>query len=336
MKKERINYIDYTKGYGILLIVLAHVVGYFNACNFLFGYFESYSVTLFFIISGILISFKGDKYEPWNVFLKKRFRSLLIPYIWFSAFNSILKLSVLFVTGRLTESVVHSEMIELFITGNGTVWFLLTLFGAELLYRAVVGFCNEFQIVILAIACIIICFFVGVAKYPVVITLLRILAAFSFLVSGVSAGKYILNRYDLGLYVGIALLLSGIFSYWALGSGYSLFYGVYENILASLLAMFLNSFGCIIIFKNIKSNIYFWKYLGENSLIIMLVHPIVLLFYTFPAQGSFNLLPAVTQWFVAISVFITIVLAEVPFIWLINNKLPFLIGKSKKNRLYNL
>lgn len=329
MIKERINYIDYTKGYGILIIVLAHVVGYFSACKFLFGYFESYSVALFFIISGILMTLKEGRYEPWNVFLKKKVRSLLIPYIWFSVFNSLLKLSVMFVTHQLTESVVHSEMIELFITGNGTVWFLLTLFGAELLYRVTVGICNEFQIAILAIVCITLCFLVGDVKYPVAITLLRILAAFSFLVSGVFAGKYILNKYDLGLYVGIALLLSGIFSYLALGSGYSFFYGVYEKPLASLLAVFLNSFGSIIILKNIRPDIEFWKYLGRNSLIIMLIHPTVLLLYTYPAHGSFNLLPVITQWFVVVSVFITIVLAEVPFIWLINNKLPFLIGKSK-------
>lgn len=329
MIKERINYIDYTKGYGILIIVLAHVVGYFSACKFLFGYFESYSVALFFIISGILMTLKEGRYEPWNVFLKKKVRSLLIPYIWFSVFNSLLKLSVMFVTHQLTESVVHSEMIELFITGNGTVWFLLTLFGAELLYRVTVGICNEFQIAILAIVCITLCFLVGDVKYPVAITLLRILAAFSFLVSGVFAGKYILNKYDLGLYVGIALLLSGIFSYLALGSGYSFFYGVYEKPLASLLAVFLNSFGSIIILKNIRPDIEFWKYLGRNSLIIMLVHPTVLLLYTYPAHGSFNLLPVITQWFVVASIFTTIVLAEVPFIWLINNKLPFLIGKSK-------
>lgn len=329
MIKERINYIDYTKGYGILIIVLAHVVGYFSACKFLFGYFESYSVALFFIISGILMTLKEGRYEPWNVFLKKKVRSLLIPYIWFSVFNSLLKLSVMFVTHQLTESVVHSEMIELFITGNGTVWFLLTLFGAELLYRVTVGICNEFQIAILAIVCITLCFLVGDVKYPVAITLLRILAAFSFLVSGVFAGKYILNKYDLGLYVGIALLLSGIFSYLALGSGYSFFYGVYEKPLASLLAVFLNSFGSIIILKNIRPDIEFWKYLGRNSLIIMLVHPTILLLYTYPAHGSFNLLPVITQWFVVASIFTTIVLAEVPFIWLINNKLPFLIGKSK-------
>ncbi len=330
MKKGRINYIDYTKGYGILLIVLFHLTGYFNACHNLSGYIESYCVSIFFIISGVLMTFKEEKYESWNVFLRKKYRSLLIPYIWFSIFNSLLKLSVLFATHQLTESVVHSEMIELFITGNGTVWFLLTLFGAELLYRMVVGICNEFQIAILAIACIMLCFLVGgEIKYPVAITLLRILAAFSFLVSGVFAGKYILNKYDLGLYVGIALLLSGIFSYLALGSGYSFFYGVYEKPLASLLAVFLNSFGSIIILKNIRPDIEFWKYLGRNSLIIMLVHPTILLLYTYPAHGSFNLLPVITQWFVVVSIFTTIVLAEVPFIWLINNKLPFLIGKSK-------
>lgn len=329
MEKERINYIDYTKGYGILLIVLAHVTAYFDACYDLSAYIRSYYVSIFFIISGVLNAYKAGVYESWRVFLKKKYCALIIPYIWFSVFNTILKFSVLLVTNQLTESNVYSEMIELFITGNGTVWFLLTLFGIELLYRFVVGFCNEFQIALLAIACIAICFVVGEAKYPVIIVLLRIFGAFSFFVSGYFVGKYVLNKYDLGFHIGIVLLLGGYFSYLTLGSGYSFFSGIFNNPLGSLLAAFLNSFGCIIIFKNIKCDINSWKYLGRNSLVIMLIHPIILSFYTFPANGSFNLLPIITQWFVAASVFITIILAEVPFIQLLNNEFSFLIGKSR-------
>ncbi|WP_455640376.1 acyltransferase family protein [Parabacteroides sp.] len=328
MDNNRINYIDYTKGYGILLIVLAHVSAYFNACHFLAGYVASYHVSIFFIISGVLQSYRANRSESWSVFLRKRYHSLILPYIWFSLFNSALKLSVLFISHQLSREVVYSEMIELFITGNGTVWFLLTLFGVEVFYRIVVGFCNELCVVVLAILCISYSFFIGETSNPVAIVLLRILAAFFLFVLGIIGGKYVLRRYALSIYLGFALLLGGIICYCMLGSEYSFFSALFKNWVGSLLTILLNSFGCIIIFKNINREIAPWLYLGKNSLIIMLIHPTVLLFYTYPAQGSFNLLPVITQWMVALSVFVTIVLLEVPFIQLINKKMPFLIGKK--------
>lgn len=327
MEKDRINYIDYTKGYGILLIVLAHVCAYFDACHVLAGYINSYHVSIFFIISGVLSTYKTNRLDSWSVFLRKKFHSLIIPYIWFSLFNSALKLFVLFVSHQLTKDIVYLEMIELFITGNGTVWFLLTLFGVEVVYRLVVGFCNEICLVVLAIFCIVVCFVIGEPDNPFLIVLLRILAAFFLFMSGILFAKYILKRYTLSIYAGFTLLFGGITSYLLLGSEYAFFTAVFKNCIGSLSAIFLNSFGCIIIFKNINKEIAFWKYLGKNSLIIMLIHPTVLLFYTYPAHGVFNSLPDITQWMVAFSVFVSIVLVEVPFIQLINKKLLFLIGK---------
>lgn len=327
MEKDRINYIDYTKGYGILLIVLAHVSAYFNACHILAGYVNSYHVSIFFIISGVLNTYRVNNLDTWSAFLAKKIRSLIIPYIWFSLFNSALKLSVLLVTHQLTEEIVYSEMVELFITGNGTVWFLLTLFCTEVLYRLLADFCNEICLVLLAIFCIVICFVVCETNNPIVIVILRVLAAFFLYVSGVILGKYVLKRYTLSIYTGFTFLLGGIASYLILGSEYSFFSAIFKNCIGSLLAIFLNSIGCIIIFKNINNEISYWKFLGKNSLIIMLIHPTVLLLYTYPAHGTFNSLPFITQWMVAFSVFVVIVLVEIPFIQLINKKLSFLIGK---------
>ena len=67
-------------------------------------------------------------------FLIKKAKSLLLPYIIFSILNSAVKFSVLFMKHSLTVDAVKSELIQLCITGNGTVWFLLTLFLTETIY----------------------------------------------------------------------------------------------------------------------------------------------------------------------------------------------------------
>lgn len=330
MEKERINFIDYTKGYGILLVIIDHITLFFDACNILTRYVQCYHVAIFFIISGVLNAYKKETLEPWSIFVVKKYRSLVIPYIWFSLFNSISKLSVLFLTHQLTESVLTEEMIQLFITGNGAVWFLLTLFFAELLYRIIAEFRKDILSVIIAFFCITVCFWFKATESSLGILLLRILGAYSLYVSGVIFGKYILKNYSVNIYSGIGLLILGILSYLILGSDYSFFYARFGDPVASLLAIYLNSFGCIIIFKNINYEFDFWKYLGRNSIIILQVHQIILLFYIYPSKGAFCLLPYFTQWMVAIAIFITTVLLNIPFIQFINNKIPFVIGRRKK------
>lgn len=329
--KLRINYIDYTKGYGILIVALSHVTAYFSACHFLFRYIESYHMALFFIIAGVLSTYKSNESESLRTFISKKYKSLIIPYIYFSLFNTILKFSVLLMIHGLTKEIFHREMIELFIIGNGTVWFLLALFFTELLYKYISVFENKLLHIFLALICLIICFYIKSTDNPFIIVLLRVFAGYSFYVSGIILNKYILNRYTINMFWGFLLLLLGILSFYKLGSNYSLFYAIFENSIGSILSIYLNTIGCIIIFKNIKSEFKLWLYFGRNSLIIMLMHTVILLFYTYPANGSYGLLPDVTQWMTAFSIFATIILINMPIIDFINNKIPFVIGK-KKNR----
>lgn len=330
--KSRINYIDYTKGYGILIVALSHVLAYFSYTHFLFHYIESYHMTLFFIIGGILNTYKSNDSESWCTFISKRYRGLIIPYIYFSLFNTVLKFTVLLISNGLTKEIFHQEMIELFILGNGTVWFLSVLFLTELLYKFVSQFEKNILPVFFALICVSICFFVEGTNNPFIAVLLRVLAAYSFYTSGVVLGNCILKKHSVHICWGFFLLLLGIFSFYKLGSDYSFFYAKFKNPIGSLLSIYLNSVGCIIIFKNINSEFKLWLYFGKNSLIIMLMHTVILLFYTYPAKGSYDLLPCITQWVTAFSVFATIILINMPIIKFINNKIPFVIGK-KRDRL---
>lgn len=324
---ERINFIDYTKGYGILLVVMSHIMPYFDILKFWYHYIEGYHMTLFFIIAGVLNSYRNKDGESWKKFVLKRYKSLIIPYIYFSLFNTTLKFAVLLVEHNMTKEVFNSEMVELLIKGNGTVWFLVTLFLTELMYRFVSKFKSKMLSVLLALVCLILCFLVKNTPYPLVVVILRVMAAYSFYVSGILLGKYVLQKYSINSYFGTLLVFLGLFSFYKLGSNYSFFYANFQNPLGSILTIYLSSFGFIFIFKNINRDFKIWSYIGRNSLIIMLVHPIVLLFYSYPAKGTFLLLPYITQWMILISVFVTIIVVNVIAIQIINKKIPFIIGK---------
>lgn len=71
--KARLNYIDYMKTIGIYLIVLGHM---FPKPGTIFIY--SFSVPLFFFISGFLFS----RSETFGSFLIKNIKSLIVPYLF--------------------------------------------------------------------------------------------------------------------------------------------------------------------------------------------------------------------------------------------------------------
>lgn len=114
--------------------MFAHVSQYFKPMAIANSFVVSFHVPIFFIASGLLMGYRdGVKIDKKQFFIK-RAKSLLIPYVIFSLFNSALKFTVLFLKHSLTADAVKNELIQLCITGNGTVWFLVTLFLTEIIY----------------------------------------------------------------------------------------------------------------------------------------------------------------------------------------------------------
>ncbi len=327
----RIYYLDYAKAIGILAIVMSHCFAFFPELKWLHYALCSFHVPIFFVVSGMISAQFPEKYEIDTLtFVKKRFRALIIPYIFFSLFNTILKLSVLFATQKLTLEIFNAEMEELFITGNGTVWFLVTLFFAEFLFFVIRRYKSDMVNITSMLILFGLCFFIGSTSNPLVVVLLRILCAYPLIVIGYyflkpvnslsMLSKFIWGGISLGLW--IILLVN--FHY-----RYSFFGAQFETPLISIFVMLTASFGIILLLSVIKKKINWLEYLGKNSLLYMLIHPTILLFYIYFLAGKFQM-SSITQYLVATGLFIFIILACIPIIWLINNKLPFLIGRSNK------
>ena len=87
--KERIGYVDATKGLGMLLIMFGHVTEYDNPVDL---WMSSFKVVIFYIMSGFLMSYSGSiKKRFFGVFMKKTFISLAVPYISFSILGIMFK-----------------------------------------------------------------------------------------------------------------------------------------------------------------------------------------------------------------------------------------------------
>lgn len=117
---KRIEYIDIAKGIGMILVVIGHTI---NGKTFPGTWIYSFHMPLFFILSGLCFSEK--KYPTFFPFLRKRVQTLLLPCIYFSLLITILS-TLAKGTSTFTDLIYQNF--------PGALWFVFTLFLAEITY----------------------------------------------------------------------------------------------------------------------------------------------------------------------------------------------------------
>lgn len=73
---KRVRWIDYAKGIAIILVLVAHALSGANWFN-IWAY--SFHLPVFFILSGLLLSYRKMA-QPFGKLLKKYLKSLILPY----------------------------------------------------------------------------------------------------------------------------------------------------------------------------------------------------------------------------------------------------------------
>lgn len=127
MFKKRIEWIDMAKGYGMILVVVAHLtIG--NNINI---WINSFHMPLFFMLSGYVFSDKNN----FPTFLKKKCKSLLLPYL-------CLGIPVV-IFDCVYYSIHHTFTLEYWLTAfwkyivqirQYTLWFLAVLFFLNIIF----------------------------------------------------------------------------------------------------------------------------------------------------------------------------------------------------------
>lgn len=133
MRNQRIQWIDSAKGFGILLVVYAHLFEFGTSLIYLFH------MPLFFILSGITF-----REESLTDCLIKKGRSLLLPYIVFAILFVPLRILYLFITeGTMPPIGFHCLSRSFF---DVPLWFLFALFGVTVLMTVVVKMCRNWMV----------------------------------------------------------------------------------------------------------------------------------------------------------------------------------------------
>ena len=147
--EKRIEWIDIAKSLGIFLVVIGHT-GINVFMPSVAKWIYSFHMPLFYFISGMM--FNGDKYSSnFCLFFKKRFQSLIFPYILFN--------SIVFILCRNLDSLpsLHVDIGQL-ISGCGPLYFIRVLFVIEVWYLFIYKVFHKRKVFILFFIAIILLF----------------------------------------------------------------------------------------------------------------------------------------------------------------------------------
>ncbi len=135
MNKERIGYLDMVKGIGIILVVMGHSEYLARNVRIVI---TSFHMSLFFIVSGMLICQTGEERRRMSAILKRKTCGMLVPYAVFSAvYLAIYKNAV-------APETFDGFLIQTFgLGGMSVLWFLTALFFAELAFLALRKVCKK-------------------------------------------------------------------------------------------------------------------------------------------------------------------------------------------------
>lgn len=149
---KRLDYIDFAKAFGMLLIVWGHI----RLGDWSNAFVYAFHIPLFFFLSGMVFSKK--RYPDFKSFLLKRVNSLIKPYIVFSVLTWIVWAAFSYVTHANVDSY-WMPLAETFIAqGSGgflihnvPLWFITCLFVVEIIYYFLADL-NRFCIMTITIA----------------------------------------------------------------------------------------------------------------------------------------------------------------------------------------
>lgn len=131
---KRLDYIDIAKSLGMLTIIWGHIIHYGWSNQIVYAF----HIPLFFFLSGMV--FKAEKYPTvWDL-IKKRAKTLLLPYLIFSLATWALWVGMRIVANDSTD--YWYPLVQTFIAqGSGgylrhnlPLWFVSCLFLVEIFY----------------------------------------------------------------------------------------------------------------------------------------------------------------------------------------------------------
>ncbi len=346
-ENKRIAYLDMARGIGMILVVIGHIE-YVNMSLLQFIY--AFHMSLFFLISGILIWEKQEEKNNYIALCKKKLRSILLPYCYFSVLILLVESARLLVKGlNEWENIGQMLLQTLCLQGTSTLWFLPALFMSELLFIGMRRRSSHGGTMIGA--CVLTVFaavmnqweknwyslqtqdMLGNVLHEVLSMLVRNVFCVSFICIGYYLGKWILPAMQRWWQEVLFAMLSAVAAVLLIfGNGVAeIRYMNLQNPILYLLGAVSGTMTVLCLCRLLqRSRLAAVKrllgFIGINSLIIMVTHMDFRVLYCSIMLAEF-LNVWEKQLFYIISIILLVFLLEIPIIWVVNRFFPWLLGK---------
>lgn len=346
MKDNRIEYLDMAKGIGIILVVLGHIT-YTNI--YLQVWISSFHMALFFVISGLFISLgSGNGTRTFKDELKRRYRGIVIPYMWFSLLYFLVDIGNLLLHKITQEMFIYNLISSVTFYGKSVMWFLTALFIGQMALHIVRLICRD-KMVYIILMTVVLTFFAYMCKLGLdtlgatyaeslfISSLLRILRSLvrgiiilPFLTTGLVLGPVIYGKNSnraVNLLIGLVLLGVNIWvalTNWSVDTNNM----ILSNPFLYYLGGITGSLAIIYICKALPVSRII-TYYGRNSLTAMATHLELYILWAGVTCGK--LVSRLISGDVVIVIVATVVTLalDVICIELINRYCPFVLGKRR-------
>ena len=299
MKNNREPYIDIVKGLSIICIVFLHYESATLLPRCINTFIGSFMITSFYVTSG-WVSAMNPTQRSIRELIKKRWKQLGIPYLWWTAIILIFDF-ILWGFGYYDMQYVGKEIYKtITLRGIGTLWFLPALFGGEIIWHWIK---SKKKIWILLIAIILtICYqhfynkiFAGHTEIIYLIynapfrSLKNMLEAWPCIAFGYFFYKHLmrdsLKLSKLALTtIGICICMIAFILINYLPVSFIPYRGVFSN--------FCSPIGLLLIAKSLQNVkiLKFFNFWGINSLNLMVTHySIILVLFTIVIEQGFKI-----------------------------------------------
>lgn len=138
----RINFIDFLRGFTIIIVILYHITFFHSGTDEIRDYSTPFFMQLFFFSSGLFFSAKSSFKE----YLKNKINRLIIPLLFFYTLNNAAGYIASDVLGLGDKGIIEkfqwNFLADIFngqekFHYSGAIWFLLCLFNVLIIYYAI-------------------------------------------------------------------------------------------------------------------------------------------------------------------------------------------------------
>ncbi|MBM7655465.1 acyltransferase family protein [Neobacillus cucumis] len=338
---KRLDWLDIGKGLGMLLVMLGHAA----IPTPLKTYIYTFHMPLFFFLSGYL--YNKDKFPNLKVFLKRRTKSLILPYIAFSLvaylwFLLLNHLGLVNYDNNLLTPLLGSVIAErktIWTVHTGALWFVACLFCTELLFyfiskigrsKKIIGF---FLLFISAIGC----FYNKAVGQPLPWNLDIAMISVGFYGAGYFYKEFHkklewMNQFKIFILLMLINFVTGYLNFNYTGERVDFYNSSLGNIFLFYLSAFSGIGAFVILIKRIKKNKSL-QYIGKNSFIYLAFHQKIVFFvFSLMIQKSVFNVETIADYPIVEGLLYTLitVIILVPAVYAINHYFPFMLGKTTR------